>query len=408
MAGAAAARRAGRTRWRVLRRALVAVGAGLVLAAPARGEWRAVASGSAPVPAGERVLWADGARVVAAPAGGGDAVALGRLPAGRGESVTLAAAGDVVAAVVRDPRSLAGDGRLFVAGADGAFRELAGDVGGPPPTPWVPALAVTAAGVLTLESGTSGVAALLREGPEPAEEVALPPGADPAIVAAAGELGVAPAPDGTLVVFQLGTGTEQRQISLGRYEPALSGLAISPEGDVAATVPAGDGDDVLLWAPRGASRVRAIRTGREYSSVATAGGRVAFVGADGLSDGVRVTVVDPTTRRTLFRGPPAFDVGGLGFDGRVVAFRASDCAVVGTGMRRTLPPGPCVRTEVAVTRVSGDVAGAAGTVRAAVGSERAARGSASGATGSGGAAAAARWAGPCGWRASTRRRGPAA
>ena len=56
-----------------------------------------------------------------------------------------------------------------------------------------------------------------------------------------------------------GTDLELRQISLGRYDPGtINGLAISPEGDVAATVPTGDGEDVLLWAPaRADARARA-------------------------------------------------------------------------------------------------------------------------------------------------------
>ena len=204
--------------------------------------------------------------------------------------------------------------------------------------------------IFTLEDGT---AAFLRDGAGPAREVALPPGADPERVAAAGGLGVAPTPEGALAVFDLRTDIERRQISLGRFDPStITGLAISPEGDVAATVPVGDGDDVLLWARAGASRVRVLARGRRYSRVAVAGGRVAFVGGDGLRDGERVTIVDPATNRVVFRGPPASEITSLAFDGRNVAFSTPACALAGPARsRRTIPPGPCSRTDVAVSTV---------------------------------------------------------
>ena len=184
-------------------------------------------------------------------------------------------------------------------------------------------------------------------------EVAVPPGADPTRVAAAGDLGVAPTPEGALTVFNLRTDIERGQVSLGRFDPnTITGLAISPDGDVAATVPVGDGDDVLLWAPAGATRVRELARGHEYSRVAVAGGRVAFVGADGLREGVRAFVIDPRLRRIVFRGPPAFDVGSLGFDGRNIAFALPGCLVAGPAVsRRTIPEGPCSRTDVAVDSV---------------------------------------------------------
>ncbi len=191
----------------------------------------------------------------------------------------------------------------------------------------------TAAGVLTLEDG---VAAFLRPGAGPNREVALPPGSDPERVAAAGHLAVTPSPEGALIVFDVGTDLELRQISLGRYDPGtINGLAISPEGDVAATVPTGDGEDVLLWAPARAERVRVLATGREYGRVATAGGRVAFAAGDGLRDGERLTVIDAATRRTLFRGPPAFSIDGLSFDGRTIAFATPGCTLIGPVWRRS-------------------------------------------------------------------------
>ena len=112
-------------------------------------------------------------------------------------------------------------------------------------------------GVVTLEDG--GVW-LRRDGRR--VEIALPPGANPELVAVAGTLGVAPVPEGALVVFDLRSGVEVRQVSLGEYDPVnLDGLALSPAGDVAATVPAGDGTGVLVWAPAGASGVRVLARG---------------------------------------------------------------------------------------------------------------------------------------------------
>ena len=106
---------------------------------------------------------------------------------------------------------------------------------------------VTEAGILTLES-----APRLRDRTGRVSEVALPPYGDPELIAAARRLGVAPTGEGTLVVFDLLTGTEVRQIGLGRFDPGtLNGLAVSASGEVAATVPVGDGSDVVLWAPAG-------------------------------------------------------------------------------------------------------------------------------------------------------------
>ncbi len=281
----------------------------------------------------------DALHVVSAPVGGGEALPVGDAPAGS----ELAAAANGVAA-------LDGSGRLFAASLTGPFRPFGGRaIGEPPIDTWIPALQVTSAGVLTLEDG-----AVMLRGPDGRiREVAVPPGADPSRVAATGNLGVAPTPEGALTIFDLRTDIERGQVSLGRFDPnTITGLAISPEGDVAATVPVGDGDDVLLWAPAGASRVRELARGHEYSRVAVAGGRVAFVSADGLREGLRAFVIDARTRRVVFRGPPAFDVSSLGFDGRNIAFALPGCLIAGPAVsRRTIPEGPCSRTDVAVDSV---------------------------------------------------------
>ena len=102
---------------------------------------------------------------------------------------------------------------------------------------------------------------------------------------------MAPVPEGALVVFDLRSGVEVRQVSLGEYDPVnLDGLALSPAGDVAATVPAGDGTGVLVWAPAGASGVRVLARGASrLGRVAVAGGRVAYVTGAGLREGVRAS-----------------------------------------------------------------------------------------------------------------------
>lgn len=352
---------------RVRLAAAAAIVCAAAYAAPAAAQLRVLAPegriAGAPALVGDRVLWAAPRAgfvdVVAAPAAGGPVATLGAVPLAADDAVALAAGPDLLALQLRDSRDLAAEGRLFVAGTDGAFRLRARNVGGGPIFPYIPAMQATAAGVLTLEDG---VAAFLRPGAGPNREVALPPGSDPERVAAAGHLAVTPSPEGALIVFDVGTDLELRQISLGRYDPGtINGLAISPEGDVAATVPTGDGEDVLLWAPARSERVRVLATGREYGRVATAGGRVAFAAGDGLRDGERLTVIDAATRRTLFRGPPAFSIDGLSFDGRTIAFATPGCTLIGPvwrrSSRRTLPPGECVRTDVAVSTANPAVRG---------------------------------------------------
>jgi hypothetical protein len=328
----------------------------IVLTAPASAQLRAIGERAqgGPVLLGDRVLWAepgDGvASVFAMPAGGGPVAPFGSLPAGADTTVDLQAGTQSVAALVRRADSLRPLGRLFTAGGDGAFQALATNVGREPIVPFVPGLQVTDAGVITLEDGKG---AFLRTGTGSAREVALPPGADPEIFATGGTLGVAPSLEGVLVVFDLRTDTEVRQLSLGRFDAAtVNGLAISPSGDVALTVPVGDGSDALLWAPAGASHVRVLRRGQAYGTVATAGGRVAWVGDDGVRDGTRVSVIDATSRRMVFRGPRVLGVRQLSFDGRYVAFATPLCAFAGpaspSASRSTIPPGPCLRSDIAV------------------------------------------------------------
>ena len=267
--------------------------------------------------------------------------------------------------------------------ATGVFAPLTPPLRDPSPFAVVDPVQVSDLGVVTLEG--DGVW-LRRDGRR--VEVALPPGADPETVAVAGTLGVAPVPEGALVIFDLRSGVEVRQVSLGSLDPVnLDGLALSPAGDVAATLPAGDGTGVLVWAPAGASRVRVLATGgARLGRVAVAGGRVAYVTGAGLREGVRAVVVDPaaararsgtpTGRGEVLRGPAVYDVTSLSFDGAWLGFSTPSCQYVASASAGTLPAGPCVRTEVAVEPVRRGVRVAcinapARTCRVRVGARRA-------------------------------------
>ena len=131
-------------------------------------------------------------------------------------------------------------------------------MGEEPFDPLWPPLSVTAHGVFTQEATP-----LLRDPAGAKTEVVLPPESNAGFVAAAGAVGVA-STDGALIVFDLRSGTELHQIALGRYDAQVTSLAVSPAGDVAATVAVGDGSDVLLWAPAGArARARARDPGAD-------------------------------------------------------------------------------------------------------------------------------------------------
>lgn len=305
---------------RVLIVVMVAVAA---MASPAvAAPLRAVAeAGAGPEIHGARVLFAVGETVFSEPLWGGERVAT--VPTGR-------------------------------------FVPLSPPLADPPPFPVVDPVQTSALGIVTLENG--GV--WLRVGGRRVE-VALPPGADPSMVAVAGTLGVAPVPEGALVVFDLRSGMEVRQVSLGALDPVnLDGLALSAAGDVAATVPAGDGTGVLVWAAAGQSRVRELARGPRLGRVAVAGGRVAYVTGAGLGEGVRVVVVDPVaavardaasaaSRREVLRGPASYDVTSLSFDGAWVAFSTPSCLFVASASAATIPAGPCSRTVVAIEPLRG-------------------------------------------------------
>ena len=161
-------------------------------------------------------------------------------------------------------------------------------------------------------------------------------------MAAAGDVGVA-STDGALIVFDLRSGTELHQIALGKYDAQVTSLAVSPAGDVAATTAVGDGSDVLLYAPAGASRVRALAREVRMEGVATAGGRVAYVGSNRLDAGVRVTVVDGASGARVFRGPVSETADRMSFDGTHLAWATGGCTLLATvpaASVSVLPRGP--------------------------------------------------------------------
>jgi hypothetical protein len=331
------------------------VGALLLTAStPAFAQLRAVSDGPTPVLFGDRVLWGERSgetlQFVSAPLSGGPAAPFGSLPVSRRDVMWLAASPSLLAVQLRAFGSPRAPGRLYVAGTDGAFRLLAGDVGEEPFDPLWPPVSVTGSGVFTQEA-----VPLVRGLSGSRTEVVIPPESNAGFVAAAGDVGVA-STDGALIVFDLRSGTELHQIALGAYDAQVTSLAVSPAGDVAATTAVGDGTDVLLYAPAGATRVRALAREVRMETVTTAGGRVAYVGSNRLDAGVRVTVLDGASGARLFRGPVSEVADRLSFDGTHLAYATGGCtllATVPTASVGVLPTGPCVRTEATVARLDG-------------------------------------------------------
>src|SRR3954454_23068995 len=222
------------------------------------------APGAGPALVGSSVLWSSREAVFAAPVSGGAVARVGGVSAG-----TELVAGDGMIAA-------RGGDSLSAARYGGAFARVLPDAGAPPLFGIVPSVQPSAAGLVVLENDD----VWLRRGGR-REEVALPPGADPGHVAVAGALGVAPVPEGELIVFSLDSGIEEREISLGPFDGFnVTGLAVSPSGEVAASVPVGDGTDALVYAAPGADRVRVLARGLRFGRVAVGGGRVAFVSCD--------------------------------------------------------------------------------------------------------------------------------
>ena len=113
---------------------------------------------------------------------------------------------------------------------------------------------------------------------------------------------------------------------------------------------------MLAWAPVGAKRFQVVMTGDRFGLVQVAGGRIAFVAPGGKIDAARPVVVEPRPEgepTLIFRGPPAFQVESLDFDGVHVAWATQACQFVAkaepAASTVTVPAGPCARTEIAIT-----------------------------------------------------------
>ena len=178
-------------------------------------------------------------------------------------------------------------------------------------------------------------------------------------VAFAGGLGVAPVPEGALIVFDLRPGRDRAAPDLARAHSMASTSpgwrsprrATSPRPCRRATAP-------TSWSGR-----RRAPNGFESSRAAGASGawppragawRSSTVG---LREGVRVAVVDGATRpRAVFRGPAAFDVGAAELRRARARLRdARRCRLlVGCGARAPgVPPGRACGPTSRSTRLAG-------------------------------------------------------
>jgi hypothetical protein len=327
-----------------------------------------------PVLAGGRVVFGDSARRAlrlfsAAP----DGAARQPLPPlsldGELGSWDLAADGDRVA--VRLSRRLRGSryrtelfaGRLGepLSGLASGLREhrrLANE----------PAVWVAGDEVVTLERmGNSGrVAAIARAAGRAPRTVTLPRGTDPSRLTVAGSLVAAPVPrnpdlDRAVVVADRATGAELRRIPiLGTGAPVLR-LALGADGSVAFVSEVLGAGLVLFWSPAGSDGFAIYHPPAQPDGLAVAGNRAAIVTPAPGPAGARVAVVDlpavlPPGLRTLHRAPVAFRgpvhayVRSLAFDGGHVAWSSDHCQLIAdmrSASRRSIPRGPCLRTEIA-------------------------------------------------------------
>jgi hypothetical protein len=221
--------------------------------------------------------------------------------------------------------------------------------------------------VVTLErTGRSGrVAAVARAAGRAPRTLTLPPGADPRRLAVAGSLVAAPVPrnpelDRAVVVADRSTGAELRRIPiLGPGAPVIH-LAIGADGSVAFASEVPGAGLVLFWSPAGSDGFAIYHPPAQPDGLAVAGNRAAIVTPAPGPAGARVAVVDlpavlPPGLRTLhrarvaFRGPAHAYVRSLAFDGSHIAWRSDRCQLVAnvrSASRRSIPRGPCLRTEI--------------------------------------------------------------
>ncbi|MBE2314827.1 hypothetical protein DVA67_002480 [Solirubrobacter sp. CPCC 204708] len=303
------------------------------------------------------VVWSrgeggDGVRVSARAAAGGPVAHLGRASSG--------------AASAGSWRLAAGAGRVglrVVSGRGGVGALLSAPFGGAPLRRSVPRGATMAAdrdfwawsgGYVTLERSGPALGAVVTGADGSVRRLALPAGARVRTLAVAGSL-AAVSVGQAVVVFDLATGAEVRRVALDAM--SVGSLSVDPSGALAATGESEYGVDVLAWAPVGAGAFEVVTTGGDFGLVSLAGGRIAYVASRGLDEGARAVVVEPRpgseNPTVLFRGPPAFQIETLDFNGSHVAWSSQACqflslaAPAASGV--TVPAGPCARSDVAVT-----------------------------------------------------------
>jgi hypothetical protein len=195
-------------------------------------------------------------------------------------------------------------------------------------------------------------------------QVALPPNADPITLAVGGTNAAVAivAPDKGLqevAVLDLTTGAVQRRVAAGPFSGigVINSVALSPEGELAITVEDGNGSDGLGWAAATAAQLQIVTIDDRFGLVNVAHGRIAMVGPNGpqMFTGERILVFEPRAPdekpNVVFRSPPMAHVDALDFDGAHVAWASRGCQLVANATladsNLVLPPGPCVRTEVA-------------------------------------------------------------
>ena len=358
---------------------LAAIGAGVVLAAPAVAspsspvvEALAPRAGlAAPVFGPGTVVWSepDGQRAVrvrSRAVDGGIARDVSRVSlSGPGdEPVTwrLAAAADGLGLLAYSARATRGV--LFVDRPEAGLTELRSGV------PRGAAMAVDrdfwawTGGFVTLErvGGAPGrLRAVVTDHQGVARPLALPAGSDPATLAVAdataavvvaGERGAR-----EVAVIDIATGVVRRRVDLGTLRGVVViSLDIASDGELALTGEGVGGGDLLGWAPVGAGLFERVMADDNFGQVQVAHGRIALVAPGGRRDAVRPLVVEPRIGQPspiVFRGPPAYQIEALEFDGSHVAWASQHCQFVAdaaaAASRLTVPAGPCARTEIAVT-----------------------------------------------------------
>ena len=296
---------------------------------------------------------------------------------GRVQVLGRPAAGGTVTEIARTTPSQGGLGGWRVAAGAGrvgvrvSLREGKGPVlfGGPfgsALTPLRPARAgavmVTdrdfwawAGGFVTLERSGKTLRAVVTDDRGGARVLTLPAGAEPRTLAVADTVAAVVVARERVDVLDLASGTVVRTVALGEVgDFDVTSLSVAADGALAVT--ADSGSDVLAWAPVGAKRFQVVLHGDGFGLVQVAGGRIAFVAPGGKIDASRPVVVEPRPDgepTLIFRGPPAFQVESLDFDGVHVAWATQACQFVAkaepAASTVTVPAGPCARTEIAIT-----------------------------------------------------------